>query len=43
MVERQGEAIATLKCTGKPIGEPGPDWFDRMDIKANAQDFDFPD
>lgn len=43
VVERQGKAIATLKCTGKAAGELGPDWFERMGIKANGQDFDFPD
>jgi hypothetical protein len=43
VVERQGKAIATLKCTTKPISELGPDWFERMGIKANGQDFDFPD
>lgn len=43
VVERQGKAIATLKCTGKPVGELGPDWFERTGIKANGQDFDFPD
>lgn len=43
MIERQGKVIATLKCTGKPISELGPGWFERMGIKASGQDFDFPD
>jgi hypothetical protein len=43
VVERQGKAIATLKCSSKPIGELGADWFQRMGITANGQDFDFPD
>jgi hypothetical protein len=43
VVERQGKTIATLKCSSKPIGELGPDWFERMGIKANGRDFDFPD
>lgn len=43
VVERQGKAIATLKCAGDRIGELGPDWFERVGIKANGQDFDFPD
>jgi hypothetical protein len=43
VVERQGKAIATLKCTSEPIGELGPDWFESVGIKANGQDFDFPD
>ncbi len=43
VVERQGKAIATLKCTSKPLDELGPDWFDRMGVKASGQDFDFPD
>jgi hypothetical protein len=42
VVERQGKAVATLKCTSKTIGELGPDWFARAGIKANGQDFDFP-
>lgn len=43
VVERQGKTIATLKCTGERIGELGPDWFERVGIKSNGQDFDFPD
>ena len=43
VVERQGKAIATLKCAGDRIGELGPDWFERVGIKANGQDLDFPD
>ena len=43
VVERQGKVVATLKCSSKPISELGPDWFERMGIKANGQDFDFPD
>ena len=43
VVERQGKTIAALKCSSKPIGELGPDWFQQMGIKANGQDFDFPD
>jgi len=43
VVERQGKAIATLKCTSKPIGELGPYWFEQIGITANGQDFGFPD
>ena len=43
VVERQGKAIATLKCTSKRIGELGPYWFEQVGVKANEQDFDFPD
>lgn len=43
VVERQGKAIATVKCTSKPGGELGPYWFEQMGITANGQDFDFPD
>ena len=43
VVERQGKVVATLKCSSKPISELGPDWFQRMGITANGQDFDFPD
>ena len=42
-VERAGKVVVTLKCVDKPIGVLGPDWFEKMGIKANNQDFDFPD
>jgi hypothetical protein len=43
VVERQGKQIANLKCTGKAIGELGPEWFERSGISAGGQDFAFPD
>jgi hypothetical protein len=42
-VERAGKAVVTLKCLDKPIGVLGPDWFEKLGIKDNNQDFDFPD
>jgi hypothetical protein len=43
VVERQGKTIAALKCAGEPTSELGPDWFARMGVRADGQDFDFPD
>lgn len=42
-VERKGKPIAQLKCTGKVISELGPDWFDKVGITDQNQDFDLPD
>ena len=42
-VERAGKPVATLKCLDKPISLLGPDWFEKVGIKDNNQDFDFPD
>jgi hypothetical protein len=42
-VERAGKVVATLKCLDKPVSLLGPDWFEKAGIKANNQDFDFPD
>ncbi|MDX2220751.1 MAG: hypothetical protein SF172_17155 [Burkholderiales bacterium] len=42
-VERNGKAIAQLKCTGEPISELGPDWFEKLGITSGDKDFDFPD
>lgn len=43
VVERQGKAVATLRCTGETQSELGPDWFEKMGIGPNGQDFEFPD
>ncbi|CAN5905678.1 hypothetical protein BH11PSE3_BH11PSE3_33560 [soil metagenome] len=43
VVERQGKAVATLRCTGDVESELGPAWFERMGVTAGGQDFDFPD
>ncbi|MFN4017070.1 MAG: hypothetical protein ACK4JB_17160 [Reyranella sp.] len=42
-VERDGKTVATLKCTGKPLGLLGPDWFAKAGITSKGQDFDLPD
>lgn len=42
-VERDGKTVANLKCTGKPLGLLGPDWFSKVGITAKGQDFDLPD
>jgi hypothetical protein len=43
VVARSGKAIANLKCGGKPAGELGPDWLDKVGIQANGEEFDFPE
>ncbi|HQS18110.1 hypothetical protein [Reyranella sp.] len=42
-VERDGKTVASLKCTGKPLGLLGPDWFAKVGLTAKGQDFDLPD
>ncbi|MCE3003621.1 MAG: hypothetical protein LW860_13125 [Xanthomonadaceae bacterium] len=43
VVERRGEAIATLACNGgKSEGELGPDWFERVGMQAKGEEFDLP-
>ena len=41
-VERDGKPIATLPCSGPLQGELGPDWFERVGIIAEGENFDFP-
>lgn len=41
-VERDGKAIATLPCTGPLRSELGPDWFERMGVIAEGEEFYFP-
>ncbi len=43
VVERGGKAIANLKCSGKLTGMLGPDWLEKVGIKANGEEFDFPE
>jgi hypothetical protein len=43
LVARGDKAVASLKCSGKPRSEIGPDWFEKMGIKSAGKDFDFPD
>jgi hypothetical protein len=42
-VEKNGKAIAQLKCNAEAVSELGPDWFDRMGITDQGKDFEFPD
>lgn len=42
-VEKNGKAIAQLKCNGEPISELGPDWFEKYGVTAANKEFDFPD
>lgn len=42
-VERDGQQVANLRCTGKPISLIGPDWFEKTGIKAKGESFDLPD
>jgi hypothetical protein len=42
-VERDGRAIATLPCSGPLHGEMGPDWFERVGVIAEGEEFHFPE
>lgn len=42
-VEHAGKPLATLKCQEEPISLLGPDWFEKVGVKSNNEDFDFPD
>ncbi len=42
-VERDGAAIATLPCTGSLQSTLGPDWFERMGVISEGEEFFFPD
>lgn len=41
-VERDGQIIATLPCTGPLRSALGPDWFERMGVIAEGEEFYFP-
>jgi hypothetical protein len=41
-VERDGQAIATLPCTGPLQSALGPDWFERMGVISEGEEFYFP-
>lgn len=41
-VERDGKAIATLPCTGPLQSALGPDWFERMGVISEGEEFYFP-
>lgn len=43
VVERAGKSIATLRCNTKPQSQLGPDWFKKVGLKSNDEDFAFPD
>lgn len=44
VVEKDGNAVAHLKCNGNSIGELGPDWLEKAGYTANSNEqFDFPD
>lgn len=42
-IEHDGKALATLKCQEEPVSLLGPDWFEKVGVKSNDEDFDFPD
>lgn len=43
LVERNGKQVANLACTGQPIGEISPDWFEKLGVVRASQEFYFPD
>ena len=43
VVERRGAMIANLACTGDLTTDLGPDWFERVGILSNDEEFLFPD
>ena len=43
LVERSGKRIANLKCNNEPASELGPDFFEKLKIQGNGQEFDMPD
>jgi hypothetical protein len=43
LVERSGKQVANLKCSNQPASELGPDFFDKLKIQGNGQEFDMPD
>ncbi len=43
LVERSGKRVANLKCNNEPVSEIGPDFFDKLKIQGNGQEFDMPD
>lgn len=44
VVERNGNAIATLRCTGAVASLLEPDWFEQVGVRTRAdEDFLFPD
>jgi hypothetical protein len=43
VVERDGKVIANVKCSGKLTSLLGPDWFEKVGVSPNVEDFAFPD
>jgi hypothetical protein len=43
VVENAGKLVANLKCSGKLISLLGPDWFEKVGVQSNGEDFEFPD
>ncbi len=43
VVEQAGKAIATLKCSGRPVSLLGPAWFEKAGVRGGGEEFDFPD
>lgn len=43
LVERSGKRVANLKCNNEPASELGPDFFEKLKIQGNGQEFDMPD
>ena len=43
VVEHQGKAIASLKCTQAATSELGPVWFDQVGVQSRGETFDLPD
>lgn len=42
-VERDGQAIANIRCADEAISELGPDWFEQQRVRAaDPDDFDLP-
>lgn len=42
VVERNGRAIRSLRCSGRETSQLGPDWFARAGIDAHGEDFELP-
>jgi len=43
VVERSGKTIARLECSEAFTVLPGSDWFDKLGVRTNGEEFDFPD
>jgi hypothetical protein len=44
VIEKDGNAVANLKCNGNSSGELGPDWLEKAGYTANSNEqFEFPD